>query len=160
MATSDLAQIRSAAAQRVGIQKCIGWHTSYVFDFAEKRGYGIQGDARAVAAFLSAIHIGYPHPGNHACQTCSLGSGLVVGVFARSEWNVIIVVRRRCSVREWARPQTAGEKEHKKGHENVPFWVLDDFVEIRATLLERMAGTTGLEPAASAVTGQQQRVNH
>jgi hypothetical protein len=28
------------------------------------------------------------------------------------------------------------------------------------TPLERMAGTTGLEPAASAVTGQQQRVMH
>ena len=28
------------------------------------------------------------------------------------------------------------EKGHKKGHENVPFWVLDGFVEISATLLE------------------------
>ena len=27
------------------------------------------------------------------------------------------------------------EKGHKKGHENVPFWVLDGFLEIRATLL-------------------------
>ena len=26
------------------------------------------------------------------------------------------------------------EKGHKKGHENVPFWVLDGFVEISATL--------------------------
>jgi hypothetical protein len=44
------------------------------------------------------------------------------------------------------------EKGHKKGHENVPFCVLDGFNEIRATLLERVAGTTGLEPATSAVT--------
>ena len=65
--------------------------SSYVFDSAEKRGYGIQGDARAVAAFLSAIHIGYLHPGNHARQTCSSGSRLVVGVFVRNEWNVTIV---------------------------------------------------------------------
>jgi hypothetical protein len=36
------------------------------------------------------------------------------------------------------------EKGHKKGHGNVPFWDLDGFVEIRATLLERMAGTTRL----------------
>ena len=65
--------------------------SSYVFDSAEKRGNGIQGDARAVAAFLSAVHIGYLHPGNHAGQTCSSGSRLVVGVFVRNEWNVTIV---------------------------------------------------------------------
>jgi hypothetical protein len=34
----------------------------------------------------------------------------------------------------------------------VPFWVLDGFAKISASALERMAGTTGLEPAASAVT--------
>ena len=28
------------------------------------------------------------------------------------------------------------EKGHRKGHENVPFWVLDGFVEIGTTLLE------------------------
>ena len=44
------------------------------------------------------------------------------------------------------------KKGHKKGHKNVPFWVLDGFAKIRASALERMAGTTGLEPAASAVT--------
>ena len=36
----------------------------------------------------------------------------------------------------------------------MPFCALAGFVEISATLLECMAGTTGLEPAASAVTGQ------
>jgi hypothetical protein len=33
-----------------------------------------------------------------------------------------------------------------------PFCALDGFNEIRLTLLKRMAGTTGHEPAASAVT--------
>ncbi len=47
-----------------------------------------------------------------------------------------------------------GGRGHEKGHENVPFWVLDAFVEISTTLLERMAGTTRLELATSAVTGQ------
>ena len=46
------------------------------------------------------------------------------------------------------------EKGHKKGHENVPFWVIDGFTRTSASSLERMAGTTGLEPATSAVTGQ------
>ena len=45
-----------------------------------------------------------------------------------------------------------GEEGTRKRHENVPFWLLDGFSEIRATLLKRMAGTTGLEPAASALT--------
>ena len=35
-----------------------------------------------------------------------------------------------------------------------PFRALNDFCKSGLTLLERMAGTTGLEPAASAVTGQ------
>ena len=34
----------------------------------------------------------------------------------------------------------------------MPFWVLDGFAEISAKALEGMAGTTGLEPAGSAVT--------
>ena len=35
-----------------------------------------------------------------------------------------------------------------------PFCTLDGFTEIRTTLLECMAGTTRLELATSAVTGQ------
>jgi hypothetical protein len=126
--------------------------SSHVFDAAKKRGYGIQSDAGTVAAFDSAINLGCVHPGNHACETCSPGSGLVLGVFTRKEWSVTIVVCRWCSVREWTRLENDGQKGHKKGHENVPFWVLDGFVEISATLLERMAGTTRLELATSAVT--------
>jgi hypothetical protein len=34
----------------------------------------------------------------------------------------------------------------------VPFWVLDGFAETSASSLERMAGTTRLELATSAVT--------
>jgi hypothetical protein len=45
-------------------------------------------------------------------------------------------------------------KRAKKGRETRPFRARDGFNEIRLTLLEWMAGTTGLEPAASAVTGQ------
>jgi hypothetical protein len=40
----------------------------------------------------------------------------------------------------------------KEGLLSVPFCAFDGFVEIRATLLERMAGTTRLELATSAVT--------
>jgi len=65
--------------------------SSHVFDAAEKRGYRVQSHAGTVAAFNSAIHIGCVHTGNHASQTRSSGSRLVVGVFVRNEWNVTIV---------------------------------------------------------------------
>ena len=42
----------------------------------------------------------------------------------------------------------------QKGRETCPFRALDGFNEIRLTLLERMAGTTRLELATSAVTEQ------
>src|SRR6202163_4741940 len=64
LGTGDLAQACStgcAASWYPEMQRMA--HVSpYVFDSAEKRGYGIQGDTRAVAAFISAIHIGYLHP--------------------------------------------------------------------------------------------------
>jgi hypothetical protein len=51
------------------------------------------------------------------------------------------------------RKKKYGTKGHEKGHKNVPFWVLDGFKGIALTLLKRMAGTTRLELATSAVTG-------
>ena len=156
LGTGDPAQISSTgcATTRNPEMHRLAHVSSHVFDAFEKRGYGIQSHAGTLAAFDSAINLECVHPGNHACETCSSGSGLVLGVFKRREWSVTIVVWRCCSVRASTRRQNDGQKGHKKGHENVPFWVLDGFVEIHATLLERMAGTTGLEPATSAVTGQ------
>ena len=45
-------------------------------------------------------------------------------------------------------------KRARKGREPRPFRALDGFGEIPLTGLERMAGTTRLELATSAVTGQ------
>ena len=56
-------------------------------------------------------------------------------------------------LREDRRQELSGENGRKNGHKTVPFWVLDGFAKINASALESMAGTTGLEPAASAVTG-------
>jgi integrase len=76
---------------------------------------------RPVAAFDSAIHLGCVYPGDHACQTCSSGRGLVVGVFVRSERNTTtICVGWRCSVRTTEAENRTVEKGHKKGHKNVP----------------------------------------
>ena len=49
------------------------------------------------------------------------------------------------------------KRDTRRG-KSVPFWVLDGFGEIRATLLERMAGTTRLELATSAVTGKRMTI--
>jgi len=40
----------------------------------------------------------------------------------------------------------------KRAHQDVPFCTVDGFDEISLTLLERMAGTTRLELATSAMT--------
>jgi hypothetical protein len=45
-----------------------------------------------------------------------------------------------------------------KGRETSPFCALDGFNDIRLSLLKRMAGTTGLEPAASAVAAPMARL--
>ena len=66
--------------------------SSHVFDAFEKRGYGIQSHAGTLAAFNAAINLGCIYPSNHASQTRSSGSGLVLGAFAGSEWNVAIVI--------------------------------------------------------------------
>jgi hypothetical protein len=102
LGTSDLAQIRSAGCTKSWNPEMhrLAHVSSHVFDAAEKRGHGIQSDAGTVAAFDSAINLGCLHPGNHACETCSSGSGLVLGVFTRREWSVTIVVCRCCSVRD------------------------------------------------------------
>jgi len=64
---------------------------AYVLDSPAECGNRIQSHAGTVAAFDSAIHIGCVHTGDHASQTCSSGSRLVVGVFVRGKWNVTIV---------------------------------------------------------------------
>jgi hypothetical protein len=64
------------------------------------------------------------------------------------------VALQREDLRTTEGENVTGEKGHKKGHKNVPFWVLDGFAKISASALERMAGTTRLELATSAVTGR------
>src|ERR1700676_816502 len=102
LGTGDPAQISSTccAMTRNPEMHLLAHVSSHVFDAFEKRGYGIQSHAGTLAAFNSAINLGCIYPSNHARQTCSSGSGLVVGVFVRSERNVTTVcIGSRCSVR-------------------------------------------------------------
>src|ERR1700730_4591855 len=95
LGTGDPAQISSTccAMTRNPEMHRLAHVSSHVFDAFEKRGYGIQSHAGTLAAFNSAINLRCVYPGNHASQTRSSGSGLVLDVFAGSEWNVAIVVR-------------------------------------------------------------------
>jgi hypothetical protein len=72
-----------------------------------------------------------------------------------SEWNNGRRNRHRVTLQheeiDMARRARA-EKGHKKGHGKVPFWVDDGFGRTSVSALERMAGTTRLELATSAVT--------
>jgi hypothetical protein len=122
---------------------------AYVLDSPAECGNRIQSHAGTVEAFNSAVHIGCLHAGNHTGQTCSSGSRLIVGVFVRNEWHVTIVGSK------WhyrVRANQERQNGHKKGHENVSFWVLDGFTKTSTSSLERMVGTTRLELATSAVT--------
>ena len=124
LGTSDPAQISSTgcATTRNPEMHRLAHVSSHVFDAFEKCGYGIQSHAGTLAAFNSAINLGCVYPGNHASQTRSSGSGLVPGVFAGSEWNIAILVRRPCSVRKSTSQEGHGPKrDTKKGTETCPF---------------------------------------
>ena len=115
---------------------------AHLFDPAAKHGDGVQGDAGVAAAFIVPLYAGRLHAGSNAREACSTGSGDVAGLFFRQGWH-----GTRCWI-------SGSPQRGTKRAENCPFRALDGFNEIRLSALERMAGTTGLEPATSAVTGQ------
>jgi hypothetical protein len=153
LGTSDPAQISSTgcATNRNPEMHRLAHVSSHVFDAFEKCGYGIQSHAGTLAAFNSAINLGCVYPGNHASQTRSSGSGLVPGVFAGSEWNIAILVRRPCSVRKSTSQEEHGPKgTQKRALKRTllgPRWFRENHRKCF-----RMAGTTRLELATSAVT--------
>ena len=84
LGTGDLTPLHSASGTETRNLQAdrMAYFSAHVFNLVAQRRDRIQGDARAVAAFISAIHVGYLHPGDHACQTCGSGRGLVLGVLA------------------------------------------------------------------------------
>ena len=84
LGTGDLTPLHSASGFETRNLQAdrMAYVSTHVFDLVTQRRDRIQGDARTVAAFISAIHVGYLHPGDDACQTCSSGRRLVLGVLA------------------------------------------------------------------------------
>ena len=114
---------------------------AHVLDSATKCRNRIQGDARTAPTFDLALNVGRLHSGDNSGEACSSSSGRVAGLSFRCAWRT-------------ASCHLAAQKRAQKGRETRPFRALDGFLQIRLTLLEGMAGTTRLELATSAVTGQ------
>ena len=112
----------------------------------------IQSDAGTPPAFLVAIHIGRLHAGNLTSEARCASSRARSRVRVGSE---IAVVQRECGqVVRTANVKTPFNRTKRgaKRCKNAPFCTLIGFYAIAITLLERLAGTTRLELATSAVT--------
>ena len=59
----------------------MAYFSAHVFDIAAQRRNRIQGDAGAVAPFIFAFDVGHLHSSDHASQTRSSSSSLIVGLF-------------------------------------------------------------------------------
>jgi hypothetical protein len=96
------------------------------------------------------------------CQTSALRRGPAAPQFRAEERSYIGRQNHRRVQRYHRCHQAKLQREgidmasiwmSEKGHKNVSIWVFYGFAETSASSLERMAGTTRLELATSAVTG-------
>jgi len=136
----------SPAAQRVGIQKRFGWHTFRHTYSTLLRSVGTEFKAMQEllrhSSFRSTLDV-YTQavtPAKHAAQAAVMSL-----VFSSDEDGATRVAGQEALDRL---------KRAQKGRETRPFRAPNGFNEIRLSALERMAGTTRLELATSAVTGQ------
>src|SRR5450631_195024 len=87
LGTSDLAKCHKAHCSKTRYPKTL-WLAhiqTHLFDLAQKCRNGIQGYARTVAAFVSAVHPGNLHTSCHTSQARSAGSRSLFGFFAGSK---------------------------------------------------------------------------
>src|SRR5882724_6075528 len=156
MGPSHFAQVHSSscAAARNSEKTRMAHVPAHLLNSAAKRRYRIQSDAGAVATFLITVHIGrYTQaisPAKHAAQAAVLA--LVLASETSPQCSHI-----KCFQNHDSRGHETwfySTKKVQKGARMHSFCTLICFSEIGTTLLEGIAGTTGLEPAASAVTGQ------
>jgi hypothetical protein len=135
-----------------------GWNSkmhwlAYVSSHFEKRWRRVQGHAGIVAALSSQVPPGMftlrrSRPQNmqrrqSCCHWCLQAK--------RTEYRRHFMFQ----VEEHGeRKKKCGTKGHDKGHKALLFRLLDGLKRTALSLLKRMAGTTRLELATSAVTGQ------
>lgn len=82
MGPSDLTQIHSSgrAARRDSEAIWLAYLPAHILGSAAKRRYRVQSNARTVATFLVAIHVGCLYAGDLATKTCGAGCGARAGI--------------------------------------------------------------------------------
>ena len=132
-------------AEKVGIQKCIGWHTFRHTYSTLLRIVGtefkVMQELLRHSTLRSTLDV-YTQaitPAKHAAQAAVLSLSFPAKQMERHKRRDRMTLPRE--------GKSTGRKGTQRGHENVPHWVLDGFPEISASTLERMAGTTRLELA-------------
>jgi hypothetical protein len=133
------------AARKLGIETRFGWHTfRHLLNTVEKRWHGVQGDAGAAPTYDNPIDPGRLDASNHTCQTECTSRGDVVGLpFSVKPKPYMDAMRRTCFwVQIGCKLHTICTQFHTDF--NAP--------NNPVSHLECMEGTTGLEPATSAVT--------
>ena len=127
---------------------------TYLLDALEKRRYRVQGDAGTSPALHHTVDPGCLHASHHAGEADCTGRSHVVGFL----FPVTLTPSLRASL--WKNEARFGQQAKLGAN-----WVqkltqfAPSFIDFLApnhslSLLECVAGTTGLEPATSAVTGQ------
>ena len=134
--------------------------SAHLFDSAEERRDRVQGYAGTSPALHHTINPGCLHSSHYAREADCTGRSHVVG-FLFSVTLAPILGEMLLNIE--ARFNLAGETGCKPGAKLTQF--APNFAEFLApnhsvSLFECMAGTTGLEPATSAVTANQKRVTH
>ena len=125
---------------------------TFLFESFAERRHRPEGDARAVATLLLPVDIGCLYAGDHAREARGASSCTFPRVLSGADRHTRF--RRAAELRIGYAQGGKGSlgAEDTKGCKNVSFCTLVGFTDIGATLLERMAGTTRLELATSAVT--------
>ena len=136
------------AARELGIETAIrlAHVPAHVLNALEKRWHRVQGDAGAATTFDYPIDPGCLHSGNHTGQAECAGRCHVVGL--------LFSVKSEAIYKDAALDMNLGANWVQNAPNLHP--ISPDFSSPNHPVshLECMAGTTGLEPATSAVTGQ------
>jgi hypothetical protein len=121
--------------------------SAFVFDSAPTSWNRYQSAAGFVAAFIGATDLGYVHAGRHSGQARGAKR-------CRATPSIGRIGASCCTYSKQFTNKHSEAKIHALAVGVAPFCTYADQAIRPLSLLGSMAGTTGLEPATSAVTGQ------
>ena len=147
LGTGDLAQVHPTTRARTWNRKTnrLAHVPAYVFDFAQKRGDRIQGDARAVAAYLLRstldVYTQAITPAKHAAQAAVMS--LVFSPKAEYSEDVLWGDRRPVCCKRKNSAQSLREKAAERGTEKCPFCAPFEFRQLQLNSFEMNGGDDG-----------------